>query len=117
MASDDSADTPYTLPLAVPGTGSVALVAAPGPGPASGLRRGPAPEPPAASLAAMTALQRGANAIDAAIAASAVNVVVKPHYTHLGGDAFVLIWRRDTGAVECLNAGGRASRHATPAQL
>jgi gamma-glutamyltranspeptidase/glutathione hydrolase len=56
----------------------------------------------------MNVLQSGGNAVDAAVAAAAVNVVTKPNRTQLGGDAFVLIWHRDTGAVECLNAGGRA---------
>jgi len=31
-----------------------------------------------------------------------------------GGDAFALIWHRDSNTVECLNAGGRAPRRATP---
>jgi len=113
MTDARRADAPYTVPLAVPGTGSVADVEAPSRGPVYGARRAIAAEHPAASLIGMNALQRGANAIDAAIAASAVNVVVKPHWTHLGGDAFVLIWRRESDTVECLNAGGRASRHAT----
>jgi len=114
MANDRPPDAPYTVPLATPGTGSSASVHAPSRGPVYGARLAVATEHPTASLVAMNTLQRGANAVDATIAASAVNVVIKPHWTHLGGDAFVLIWRRDRDTVECLNAGGRASRHATP---
>src|SRR5690606_5949490 len=58
-------------------------------------------------------MQRGGNAADAAIAAAFVNVVTKPHRTHLGGDAFCLIWRRGADAVDCLNAGGLAPLNAT----
>jgi gamma-glutamyltranspeptidase/glutathione hydrolase len=42
-----------------------------------------------------------------------VNVVTKPHRTHLGGDCFFLIWKKGTDEVECLNAGGRAPLKAT----
>ncbi|MDP3767436.1 MAG: gamma-glutamyltransferase, partial [Dehalococcoidia bacterium] len=86
-------------------------------GPTYGARSVIATDHPAASLAAINALQRGGNAVDATIAAAAVNVVVKPQRTHLGGDAFALIWQRRTGAVECLNAGGRAPHRATPEQF
>lgn len=113
MTADRPLDVPYTVPLAVPGTGSLPDVEAPSRGPVFGARRAIATEHPAASLTGMSMLQRGANAVDAAIAASAVNVVVKPYWTHLGGDAFVLIWHRGDNNVECLNAGGRASRNAT----
>ena len=65
----------------------------------------------------MNVLQRGGNAVDAAIATAAVNVVTKPHRTQLGGDAFALIWHRRAGTVEGLNAGGRASHRATPDQF
>ena len=61
----------------------------------------------------MDVLRTGGNAVDATIATAAVNVVTKPHRTHLGGDAFALIWRRRDNSVECLNAGGRASGNAT----
>jgi len=61
----------------------------------------------------MNIMQRGGNAADAAIAAAMVNVVTKPHRTHLGGDAFFLVWRRGPNTVDCLNAGGRAPHHAT----
>jgi gamma-glutamyltranspeptidase/glutathione hydrolase len=78
-----------------------------------GSRYAVATDHPYASLAAMNAMQRGGNAADALIAASAVLAVTKPYATQLGGDAFALIWRRKTGEVECLNAGGLAPRAAS----
>ena len=39
----------------------------------------------------MDVMRKGGNAADAAIAASMVNVVTKPHRTHLGGDMFFLL--------------------------
>jgi gamma-glutamyltranspeptidase/glutathione hydrolase len=105
------------LPLAVPGTASLAGVEAPPRGPVFGSRLAVATDHPTASLVAMNVLQSGGNAVDAAIAAAAVNVVTKPHRTQLGGDAFALIWHRRDDTVECLNAGGRASNNATPARF
>ena len=67
-----------------------------------------------ASRIGVEIMQRGGNAADAAIAAAAVNVVTKPHRTHLGGDAFMLVWRKKLNVVDCLNAGGRAPLKATP---
>lgn len=82
-------------------------------GPALGTRYAIATDHPAATLAGMETLRRGGSAVDAAIAASAVCAVTKPDRTQLGGDAFALLWQRKTDTVECLNAGGRASHHAT----
>ena len=113
MASLREQEQRFVLPLAVPGTATDRDIVAPSRGPAYGAHRAIAAEHPAASLAGMTVLQRGGSAIDAAIAASAVSVVVKPYWTQLGGDAFALVWHRGTNTVECLNAGGRASRNAT----
>ena len=108
----DQRPNPGVRPGAPPAA-RLAGVEAPPRGPVYGSRFAIASEHPAASLAGMNTLQHGGNAIDAAIAASAANVVVKPYATHLGGDAFVLIWQRRSGAVECLNAGGRAPHRAT----
>jgi gamma-glutamyltranspeptidase / glutathione hydrolase len=96
------------LPMSVPGTASLPGIEAPRRGPVYGTRLAVAADHPLASFVAMTIFQRGGNAVDAAIAAAAVNVVTKPHRTHLGGDAFALVWHRESGDVDCLNAGGRA---------
>ena len=47
---------------------------------------------PLACSAGLEVLMGGGNAIDAAVAASAVLGVVEPFMTSLGGDTFVLMW-------------------------
>jgi gamma-glutamyltranspeptidase/glutathione hydrolase len=108
-----SEKAPIDLPGAAPGSGNLPWVEAPRRGPVFGSRFAVATDHPLASLAAMNVLQRGGNAADAALAASAVLVVTKPFATQLGGDAFMLVWRRSTNTVTCLNAGGRAPKAAT----
>jgi gamma-glutamyltranspeptidase/glutathione hydrolase len=69
---------------------------------------------PLASAAAHDVLQRGGNAVDAAIAAAGVLAVVRPHMNGVGGDAFALIYEAATGRVHALNGSGRAGALATP---
>ena len=100
-----------------PGQTSLPHIDAPDRGPAYGSRYAVAADHPLSALAAMNMLQRGGNAADGVIAAAAVNAVVKPYQTQLGGDAFALIWRRRSGEVESLNAGGLAPQAATQARF
>jgi len=65
-----------------------------------------------ATLAGLDVLRGGGNAIDAAIATSAVMIVVQPYSSHLGGDAFATI-RTAGGDTLAINAGGRASRNTS----
>lgn len=62
--------------------------------------------------AALWTLDRGGNAVDAAIAANAVQGVVAPETCGVGGDLFALIHGPDMGAPAALNASGRAGSGA-----
>ncbi len=68
-----------------------------------------------ASAAGAAVLQRGGNAVDAAITMAGVLAVVRPHMNGVGGDAFLLIREARTGRVYALNGSGRAGARATPA--
>lgn len=72
---------------------------------------------PLASAAGMDVLQRGGNAVDAAVAAAAVLNVVEPHMTGLGGDVFALLWSADEGRLVGLDATGRSGSRMTPGAI
>ena len=65
----------------------------------------------------MQILERGGNAIDAAIATNAVMGLVEPHYNGIGGDLFAIYYEAKTGKLYGLNAGGWAPTGLTPALL
>ena len=72
---------------------------------------------PLAAKAGAEILDRGGNAIDAAIAANAVLGLVEPHMNGVGGDLFAIIYEAKTGKLHGLNASGWAPTGLTPTLL
>ncbi|MCE8016679.1 gamma-glutamyltransferase family protein [Halomonas sp. MCCC 1A17488] len=66
---------------------------------------------PLGAQAGMQILQRGGNAVDAAIATAAALTVVEPTSNGLGSDAFAIVWI--DGELHGLNASGPAPQAAT----
>ena len=67
---------------------------------------------PLAAQAGLRMLQRGGNAVDAAVATAAVMTLVEPCSNGLGSDAFCILW--DGQQLHGLNASGRAPQGWTP---
>jgi gamma-glutamyltranspeptidase/glutathione hydrolase len=67
-----------------------------------------ASESPLASQAGAAILERGGNAVDAAIAAQAAMTVVAPMWNGIGGDLFAIVYDAKSGKYYGLNASGWA---------
>ncbi len=67
-----------------------------------------------ASDAGVEVLRHGGNAVDAAVAAAGVLMVVEPRNGHLGGDTFMLLHLANERRVVALNGSGAAPAAATP---
>jgi len=72
---------------------------------------------PLATSAGLVVLQRGGNAVDAAVTAAAVLNLVEPHMTGMGGDVFALLWSARERKLVALNASGRSGSLMTRAEL
>ncbi len=68
---------------------------------------------PLAAQAGLRIMQRGGNAIDAAIATAAALTVVEPTSNGVGGDNFALIW--SDGKLHGMNGSGRSAKRLDPA--
>ncbi len=72
---------------------------------------------PLASQAGLQALRDGANAIDAAVIAAAVQGVVEPYNTGIGGDCFALVWSAREQRLFAINGSGCAPASASAERL
>jgi len=72
---------------------------------------------PLAARAGVEMLERGGNAVDAAIAANAAMGLMEPAMNGIGGDLFVMYYEAKTGKLYGLNSGGWAPTGLTPAFL
>jgi gamma-glutamyltranspeptidase/glutathione hydrolase len=72
---------------------------------------------PSATLAAIEVLKDGGNAMDAAIAACAVQCVVEPGMTGIGGDCFALYAPQGGPTIHAFNGAGRSPAATDAAKL
>src|SRR5882762_10258212 len=72
-----------------------------------------AAESPLASQAGARILERGGNAVDAAIATNAMMGVVEPMMNGIGGDLFVIVYDAKANKLYGLNASGWAPKGLT----
>src|SRR3954471_5063768 len=69
---------------------------------------------PLAARAAVSILERGGNAVDAAIAANATVGLMEPTGNGLGGDLFAIVYEAKSGKLYGLNSSGWAASGLTP---
>ena len=69
---------------------------------------------PLAARAGVAILERGGNAVDAAIAANAAMGLMEPAMNGIGGDLFVIYYDAKSGKTYGLNASGWAPTGLTP---
>ena len=63
---------------------------------------------PLASQAGMRVLQAGGNAVDAAVAVGAALNVVEPLMSGIGGDGYIMVYRKQSNEIKIVNATGAA---------
>ena len=71
---------------------------------------------PLASQAGIAVMQRGGNAVDAAVAVAAAVSVVEPGMSGIGGDGFIMLYHRARNELNVVNATGAAPGAATREQ-
>ncbi|EDM70611.1 gamma-glutamyltranspeptidase, putative [Roseobacter sp. AzwK-3b] len=72
---------------------------------------------PLAAKAAVDILERGGNAMDAAIAGAVLLGICEPQMTGIGGDCFALFTKPGSDEIHALNGSGRAPAAASAAAL
>ena len=72
---------------------------------------------PLAAKVAISLLEQGGNAVDAAIGAAVLLGICEPQMTGIGGDCFALVKRPESDEIVGLNASGRAPAGLSAADL